>query len=367
MKKINKIDKNDQNPISFSLNPNVAKYFKSYDKALILKELKFWNESKISTKAFKHKLPLVFYSARYLVEKFEAISKPTATRILASLVKDGILFRCIANKMQRDVTFSYLVNIEKYNILCGGGTYSDANNELFKVLCNKAVNENDFNDNSNLDIELSRFLNNQNEFSKPQKVGNIVLNNQNDSLNNQNESTLPSITSSNTKKELINSEFTETQKATIIRLVTESIRYYFPDMSINKKSNQILLHIYKHIQGSLKAYNELNKQSNQVGGSEAINVLNDVLEALKKRINKRTKKDEKITLPYLDTSIGNENIQEHLNKYIKKTDDYLLKHLDSKQIATHNKTVKEKGKDYAIATTKRYLVNKGIIKQETNN
>ena len=39
----------------------------------------------------------------------------------------------------------------------------------------------------------------------------------------------------------------------------------------------------------------------------------------------------------------------------------LLKHLSSKQLLQHNKTVKEKGEAYAIATTKRYLIKKGKI------
>jgi hypothetical protein len=357
MKKINKIDKNDQNPISFSLNPNVAKYFKSYDKALILKELKFWNESKISTKAFKHKLPLVFYSARYLVEKFEAISKPTATRILSSLVSDGILFRCIANKMQRDVTFSYLVNIEKYNIISSGGTYSDANNELFKVLCNKAVNENDFNDNSNLDIELSRFLNNQNEFSKPQKVGNIVLNNQNDSLNNQNESTLPSITSSN-KKELINSEISDKELKTI-KLMIDIFKNYFSEVRINKNSYNLLLKIYNQVGSDLRTYKQSKKQSGNIMQKDVLEVLVSILIVLNKRITDKKKRN----LGYLKTAIQNEAIENH----IKVSNSDLLKHLSERGIKQHNKLAKEKGEAYAIATAKRYLVNKGIIKQETNN
>ena len=322
MKKINKIDKNDQNPISFSLNPNVAKYFKSYDKALILKELKFWNESKISTKALKHKLPLVFYSARYLVEKFEAISKPTATRILSSLVKDGILFRCIANKMQRDVTFSYLVNIEKYNILCGGGTYSDANNELFKVLCNKAVNENDFNDNSNLDIELSRFLNNQNEFSKPQKVGNIVLNNQNDSLNNQNESTLPSITSSNTKKELISSD------SKTIELIKKLLEKDFNSININKPGEKLLMEIYRQVGSDLKAYEQSKKQSDKIMRDDVLDLIRLILNALNKRFE-----GKKVNIKYLKTSIGNEAISDYYqltDKFFKSTlsENYKKKYIE---------------------------------------
>ena len=337
--------------IIISFDNKIGNYY-SMQKAVILKELRFWNENKAKNKALKHKLPLVYYSARALSEKIECVSLSSTKRFLKELVQDGILFDCIANKMQRDITKSYLVNIEKYEAIKNKRTYSDSDNELFNTLCKAAVLENAYNDNSEIDSNLVRFLNVQLRHSKDKTALNV----QKLTSNVQLEPTLPSNTPS--KKELINSEISDKELKTI-KLMIDIFKNYFSEVRINKNSYNLLLKIYNQVGNDLRTYKQSKKQSSNIMQKDVLEVLVSILIVLNKRITDKKKRN----LGYLKTAIQNEAIENH----IKHSKVDLLSHLDSKQIATHNKNVLDKGEAYAIGVTKRYLMKKGKIKQEINN
>ena len=130
----------------------IAEYY-SVSKAIILLELKQCTKFNINTKTLNYKLPLSYYPARQFAVKFKFLAAGSVKRFLKGLVEDGILFRCIANNGQADVTFSYLVNIEKYNSILKGETYSSYDDDLFQLLCSRCIINNDFNEK-----KINRFL-----------------------------------------------------------------------------------------------------------------------------------------------------------------------------------------------------------------
>ena len=348
---------------------NVAAYYKNTTKAVILSELTFWNDYKIKNNELRHNLPLVFYSAQLMTDKFKFPTVRTFTRCLKSLVEDGILFACIANKMKRDITFSYLVNVAKYEAIKSGIEYPEAENLRFLDVCNKAYKDNEFNSNTKIVSEVLPFLLSQNVQAISQNVQAIApkatkkdkLLSQNVQAISQNVQTLPINTSSNTKKELIN--YSE-QELNIIELTTNLFKQEFTDIKDSIISNVHLdskmLEMYLNIEDDLRRYKQSKNESDNIVQDETIKAV----KAIFKAISERVKGSEYRKFGYFYKCILNEPIDSHITTTKKQKIDSLLKHLSERGLAEYYLGVQKSGEKYAIATLNRYLIAKGKIKEK---
>lgn len=127
-----------------SFNINLAFHY-SIEKAIILQDLLRFCTHKIDNKKLKKGLPLVYYSATALQEKYFYMKSKSIARWLKELEDDGILFSAVANNAKYDRTKSYLVNFEKYDLFSSSTISNlkwDKINDLeFKKYCENAIEQ----------------------------------------------------------------------------------------------------------------------------------------------------------------------------------------------------------------------------------
>jgi hypothetical protein len=129
------------------------------------------------------------------------------------------------------------------------------------------------------------------------------------------------------------------------------IQKYLGVLVFTSEQSKLTERMYFSIRNDLNAFNKKQGVFDKVTDED---VLNGLESALKKffvkvtDVNKRSIKYFKACLNVTDYITADNKVD-------------LLKHLSSKQLLQHNKTVKEKGEAYAIGVTKRYLIKKGKI------
>jgi len=133
-------DQKESNNHSF--DTAIAKYY-SIEKAILLKDLKYFCAYKLRNSQLKKGLPLVYYSSAALEGQYNYMSAKSIGRWLNDLIKDGILFTCVANKVKYDRTKSYLVNFKKYNDIKNQLEYDEKLDEKFLKYCNDTITQNE--------------------------------------------------------------------------------------------------------------------------------------------------------------------------------------------------------------------------------
>ena len=131
-------DQKESNNHSF--DTAIAKYY-SIEKAILLKDLKYFCAYKLRNSQLKKGLPLVYYSSAALEGQYNYMSAKSIGRWLNDLIKDGILFTCVANKVKYDRTKSYLVNFKKYNDIKNQLEYDEKLDEKFLKYCNDTITQ----------------------------------------------------------------------------------------------------------------------------------------------------------------------------------------------------------------------------------
>jgi hypothetical protein len=133
-------DQKESNNHSF--DTAIAKYY-SIEKAILLKDLKYFCAYKLRNSQLKKGLPLVYYSSTALEGQYNYMSAKSIGRWLNDLIKDGILFSCVANKIKYDRTKSYLVNFKKYNDIKNQLEFDEKLDENFLKYCNNTIAQNE--------------------------------------------------------------------------------------------------------------------------------------------------------------------------------------------------------------------------------
>lgn len=104
----------------------VAEYYKSTDKAVILRDIYNLALIKIDTDQLVDGLPWVYYSAASLNKRHKQMSVRTIKRYLSDFEQSGMLFsRGDLNKFSYDKTKSYTVNFAYYNSMFTNTTYKE--------------------------------------------------------------------------------------------------------------------------------------------------------------------------------------------------------------------------------------------------
>jgi hypothetical protein len=182
-------------------------------------------------------------------------------------------------------------------------------------------------------------------------LGSPELNVNKDTLNNN--KTLKQNENSNNENSNNESEYIDFTDVKFNRVGAAKglIQKYLGVLVFTSEQSKLTERIYYSILNDLNAF---NKKQGVFDKATDKDVLNGLESALKKffvkvtDVNKRSIKYFKACLNVTDYITADNKVD-------------LLKHLSSKQLIQHNKTVLEKGEAYAIATTKRYLIAKGKI------
>jgi hypothetical protein len=303
----------------------VATHFQSGYKAMLLKDLRHFNQSKINNNKLRHGLPLVYYSAEDLSKKFTFLKANTIQKYLKELTKDGILFSTVCNHKKYDKTKSYLVNFAYYDALSNGIEYSITDKEKFTKLCGEIVK------NTEIDckvLKIDIMIKSQRTVIESQRT---VIESQRTVIESQPIPTniTPNKTS-NTFSKLINLKTLKSDKTVlaentkntvfskeqlkVIDYVKSIFKYY--RITTHKDCNQDIALLIGYLQNELE-----NHDANFIlDRKPTITNIYDLMENLIVEIWGRIKESEtkKQNFKFFDTCIRNEYKTEMIDQYLCK-------------------------------------------------
>jgi hypothetical protein len=300
-----------------SCNILVATHFQNGYKAMLLKDLKHFNQSKINNNKLRHGLPIAYYSAADISAKFTFLKANTIQKYLKELEKDGILFSTVCNKYGYDKTKSYLVNFAYYDAISNGNKYPKIEKDRFILLCRDAVKNTDLNCKTlQIDIMiLSQWnvIKSQSNMIKSQPIPtNTSTNTSTTFFKLINLKTLKNdknVLAENTKNTVFSKEQLEA-----IDGVKSIFKYY--RITINKNCNLDIASLISYLQNELENHNA----NFSLDRKPTMQNIYDLIENLIIEIWGRIKESEtkKQNLKFFDTCIRNEYKTEIIDKYICK-------------------------------------------------
>jgi len=126
---------------------------------------------------------------------------------------------------------------------------------------------------------------------------------------------------------------------------------YLGVLVFTTEQSKLTERIYYRISNDLKAFNTKRGVYDTVTDEMVLKGLELALKAFFVKVTDKTKR----SIKYFNACL---NVSDYV---VANNKVDLLSHLDSKQMAVHNKNVASKGEDYAIEVTKRYLTQTGKI------
>jgi hypothetical protein len=339
-------DQKESNNHSF--DTVIAKHY-SIEKAILLKDLKYFCAYKLRNSQLKKGLPLVYYSSAALEGQYNYMSAKSIGRWLNDLIKDGILFTCVANKVKYDRTKSYLVNFKKYNDIKNQLEYDEKLDEKFLKYCNDTITQN----------------------------GQWIT--QNEQSNTQNGETIPTQTSTQTpifleteKKEAIKIEHKETLNGNqesdntiepFIDFTEKSVKFgylgkckglfqtYLNLLTFSEYEDKIIKGIFYSIKDNLTAYNKKQGTNTPIQDKNVLDALKIALQAF----TIKPLPSGKMNLVYFRGSLN-------ANVYIKIDDTAkLLDLVGSEQKANYYKIAARDGASIATEKLRNLLTKQGKI------
>jgi hypothetical protein len=327
-----------------SCNILVATHFQNGYKAMLLKDLKHFNQSKINNNKLRHGLPIAYYSAADIAAKFTFLKANTIQKYLKELVSDGILFSTVCNKYGYDKTKSYLVNFAYYDAISNGNKYPQTEIDRFILVCRNAVKNTDLNCKT---LEIDIMILSQ---------WNVILS-QSNMIKSQ---PIPTNTSTNKSKKVIITEKNNNQKvkssdAKKLEVDTDKVKAIyknqFPTFAINEsKYNKSLLNkSISILEANLKTYNAANNISEVITLESNYDNLKRCLKAISNRIDKNNLGIMNLT--YFNTIIENEPIQNFQDDLPR-----LLSLIGSEQKAKYYIAEQTHGKEKATEILRNLLI-----------
>jgi hypothetical protein len=335
-----------------SCNILVATHFQNGYKAMLLKDLKHFNQSKINNNKLLHGLPVAYYSAADIASKFTFLKANTIQKYLKELTLDGILFSTVCNKYGYDKTKSYLVNFAYYDAISNGNKYPQSEIDRFILVCRNAVKNTNLNCKT-LEIDIMilsqwNMIKSQSNMIKSQPIPTNISTN----ISTNNQKVIITEKNNNQKVKSLDAKKLEVDTDKVKAIYKNQ----FPNFAINdsKYNKSLLNESITILEANLKTYNAANNICEAITLESNYDNLNRCLKAISSRIDANNLSI--MNLRYFNTIIENEPIQN-----FQDDSKRLLDLVSAEQKANYYKIAARDGANIATEKLRNLLTKQGKI------